>query len=401
MNANDQSATDNPRYLRNILGNFPTGVAAIAAVDLQGNPTGMAVGTFSSVSLDPPLVSFMPAKSSTTYPVLAEASSFCVSFLGSDQEDVCRALSRKGTEKFRDVQWHPAPSGAPIIDNALAWIDCTFSQVHDAGDHWIVIGAVHHLAELRAAPPLVFFRGGYGAFSTGSLVAVAETDIIEPIRLAGRARPYMERLAQELQLECIAIGPVEQQTVSLAIADPTDPTYVPSRVGYRTPLVAPVGSVFVAWNSGNDRERWMPSDPSRAQSRHDALARVVERGWSVATGNHKYDRLERAIGEQLIETSDRSGPSVKTVMSELDEDAFDQPLEPEQYYDVRMLSAPVFAPKKVDLAISVRGFRSRLSGNEIEKIAERLVHTADEISKSIGGKDTLVQSASRAVTNAG
>ncbi|GAA4752913.1 flavin reductase [Nocardioides endophyticus] len=376
-----------PRHFRDVLGQFPTGVAVVTALDPDGAPVGMAVGSFSSVSLDPPLVAFMPARTSSTYPVIADAPHFCVSILGADQEEVCRAMATRGADKFSEIDWFPAPSGAPIIADSLAWIDCTPAWTHEAGDHLIVLGTVDQLAELRPGPPLVFFRGGYGGFATASLMAAPERDIVEPIRLAGRARSLMEDLAKELDLECLAVGAVGEQSVCLAIADSPSADYIPSRVGYRTPFVFPVGSVFVAWDPARTA-LWLPADAARAAGGEAALRRVRDRRWSVATGDDHYDDLERAVGQLLIQGQDDDG-SLGGVMNALRGEQFDPPLEPHTTYDVRMLMAPVFGPHGVELGIAVRGFRNHLDGAEIEAIGARLIAAADEVSRKIGGDATV------------
>jgi flavin reductase (DIM6/NTAB) family NADH-FMN oxidoreductase RutF len=161
---------DGKRF-RHVLGHFPTGVTIITAIDAAGQPTGFAVGSFTSVSLDPPLVAFLPARSSTTFPRVREAASFCVNVLGGDQEEVCRLFATPGADKFGQLKWSPAPSGAPVLHGASAWLDCTIETIHEAGDHLIVLGRVHALDVVHAGPPLVFFRGGYGRFEPTSLAA--------------------------------------------------------------------------------------------------------------------------------------------------------------------------------------------------------------------------------------
>jgi flavin reductase (DIM6/NTAB) family NADH-FMN oxidoreductase RutF/DNA-binding IclR family transcriptional regulator len=379
------------RYFRDVLGQFPTGVAVITALDAEGRPHGMAVGSFSSVSLDPPLVGFMPARTSGTYPRIEATGRFCVSILGADQEDVCRAMATRGADKFNGITWFPAPSGAPVIDGALAWIDCTLAQRYEAGDHYIVVGEVDQLSELRPGPPLVFFRGGYGGFTTLSLMAAPERDLVELIELAGRARPHMERLAGELDLECLAVGTVDQQSVCLAIADSPDADYTSSRVGYRTPFVFPVGSAFVAWDPAGTGT-WLPEDPARAAAGEAALRRTRRRRWSVAIGDDHYDQLERAVGLQLRHPS---VDELDDVMRGLREEQFDPELDPHTSYDVRMLTAPVFGPHEVELGLAVRGFRRHLTGAEVEQVAARLVAAADEVSSKIGGADALAAAISR------
>lgn len=121
----------------------------------------MTVASFTSVSLTPPLVAFLPGKSSSTFPVIAERGTFCVNILATDQERICRALSVSGGDKFAEVTWRPGPNGDPVIDGVVAWIGCTIEAVHDVGDHHIVIGRVDDLDADSTASPLLFFRSRY------------------------------------------------------------------------------------------------------------------------------------------------------------------------------------------------------------------------------------------------
>lgn len=153
---------DSARY-RQVLGHFPTGVTVITAAG-DPTPVGMAVGSFASVSLDPPLVAFFAGKDSSTWPKIEAAGAFCVNVLGEDQEELSRRFASKEADKFAGVGWSPAGSGAPRLEGVLAWIDCTIASVVDAGDHVCVIGRVADLGLGVEGGPLVFFRGGYGRF---------------------------------------------------------------------------------------------------------------------------------------------------------------------------------------------------------------------------------------------
>jgi 3-hydroxy-9,10-secoandrosta-1,3,5(10)-triene-9,17-dione monooxygenase reductase component len=149
---------------RRILGHYPTGVCAVTAMCDTG-PAGMVVGSFTSVSLDPPLVAFFPDRKSTSWPKIEATGRFCVNVLSEQQQDVCRALSSKAEHKFGSVSYRLSDAGMPILDGSVAWIDCVLEQVHEAGDHFIAIGRVHALDVEHAHQPLLFFQGGYGQFS--------------------------------------------------------------------------------------------------------------------------------------------------------------------------------------------------------------------------------------------
>jgi len=153
-----------PQDYRRTLGNYPTGVVIITGVDAEG-PVGLAIGSFASVSLDPPLVGFLPDKGSSSWPKIHESGSFCVNVLASDQLDVCRAFASRGGDKYQSIDWTPGPTGSPVIDGVVAWIDCTIERVDEAGDHWFVLGRVVEMQVPRDdVGPLLFLRGAYGAF---------------------------------------------------------------------------------------------------------------------------------------------------------------------------------------------------------------------------------------------
>jgi flavin reductase (DIM6/NTAB) family NADH-FMN oxidoreductase RutF len=158
-------AFDTARF-RQVLGHFPTGVTVVATLDADGGPVGLAVGSFCSVSLAPPLVLFCSGRESSTFPAIEARGSFCVNVLAEDQEDVSRVFAGKGTDKFSGLGWKPASTGSPIIAGSLAWIDCRVERVVEAGDHYVVLGEVLELGVgHERGGPLLFYRGGYGRFA--------------------------------------------------------------------------------------------------------------------------------------------------------------------------------------------------------------------------------------------
>jgi len=158
------SGIDSKRF-RDVLGRYPTGVTVVTAIGDDGRPAGLAVGSFTSVSLNPLLVAFLPDRNSSTFRKMRSAGSFCVNVLASDQEPVCRAFAAKGDDKFSGITWTPAPSGAPRLAGIIAWIDCDIHAIHEAGDHYIVIGRVRDLDHLHDKAPLIFHQGGYGSIT--------------------------------------------------------------------------------------------------------------------------------------------------------------------------------------------------------------------------------------------
>lgn len=158
------------KEFRTVLGHFPTGVTIVSGLH-DGSPVGFTIGSFTSVSLDPPLVGFLPMKDSETWEAMAGSGSFCVNVLSRDQADLCWkfAKSESDTRRYDDVEWHAGPTGSPIIDRAVAWIDCNVEEVHEMGDHLFVLGRVVALdadadQDGNGPFPLLFFKGTLGGF---------------------------------------------------------------------------------------------------------------------------------------------------------------------------------------------------------------------------------------------
>ncbi|MEU2426547.1 flavin reductase family protein [Streptomyces sp. NPDC007851] len=165
VRADERAPVDQTEF-RRVLGTFATGVTVITAPAAEGEPSpaGFACQSFSSLSLDPPLVCFMVGRTSATWPRIARAGVFCVNVLGAGQGELCRAFAVSGTDKFAGVAHDAAPvSGAPRLAGAAAWIDCAVHAVHTGGDHLIVVGRVTALGtgDTPDQGPLLFHRGRF------------------------------------------------------------------------------------------------------------------------------------------------------------------------------------------------------------------------------------------------
>jgi 3-hydroxy-9,10-secoandrosta-1,3,5(10)-triene-9,17-dione monooxygenase reductase component len=160
----EPTVLDDSRF-REVLGHFATGVTIVTAME-DGEPVGFTCQSFTALSLRPPLVALAPAKSSTSWPRIARAGTFCVNVLGSHQEAVCRAFAVSGGDKFAGVEWYPGANGAPVIEHSLAVVECELESIHDAGDHELVTGRVLDM-HLGAGSPLLFYRGGYAGLAPG------------------------------------------------------------------------------------------------------------------------------------------------------------------------------------------------------------------------------------------
>ena len=151
------------RSLRDTLGAFATGVAFVAAAP-GGAPSGLIVNSLTSVSLDPPLVSFCASRTSLTWSRMRSAERVGISILGSRHEAFARRAAPAGADRFAGTDWSMR-GGVPLLSQALAWLECELVDEHRAGDHWIVVARVDRLRLLAADDPLVFFGGSYRRLS--------------------------------------------------------------------------------------------------------------------------------------------------------------------------------------------------------------------------------------------
>ena len=149
---------------RTVLGHFASGVVLVTGVD-DGEPVGLTCQSFFSLSIDPPLIAIAPSRTSTSWPRVARSGAFCANVLSAEQEALARTFAVSGGDKFQGVGWSPTATGAPRLHDVLGWIDCAIEDVHDAGDHYLVVGRV---IDLAAGPgqPLLFYRAGFGTFAS-------------------------------------------------------------------------------------------------------------------------------------------------------------------------------------------------------------------------------------------
>ena len=177
-----ETAFDQKEF-RNALGTFPTGVAIITTKGLEGEPVGLTCNSFSSVSLEPPLVSWSLRKASKSLETFRHTPAFTINILAGDQNELSgRFASSKITDKFSGVDWRPGHGGAPVIANTLASFECSTFAVHDAGDHLIFIGQVQVFDHGRPEDPLVFYKGAY-MMLTQSLRELVSSGPMQGVRL--------------------------------------------------------------------------------------------------------------------------------------------------------------------------------------------------------------------------
>ncbi|WP_338889117.1 flavin reductase [Rhodococcus sovatensis] len=374
-------------HFRETLGRFPTGVVIVTAID-GDEPLGMVVGSFTSVSLDPPLVAYLPARTSTSYTRLAQRKHFCVNVLSVEQEGLCRQFSMRGVDKYAGVDWSPAPSGSPILAGAVAWIDCEVDDVVSAGDHDIVIGRVGALGAGAEATPMLFLRGGYGGFDARSLVAGYSTDLRKQLQVADLARAPMEQLAAELNLACYAQAVVDGDLVVVAGAG-AGGTSVRTHIGHRMPFTPPYGALFCDEDDIDAAaRRWSryarkPASDDERRTYVDMLATVRTRGWSIGLKAPHHDR----VWDQVTQYS-RVAPTpdldrkIGAVVDELT--PYYEPNEVDAENNVRILAAPVVDDAgRTVLVLALFGMPNGVSPDQVESWARTLVSVADEVSRRL------------------
>ncbi|MDG2262793.1 MAG: flavin reductase family protein, partial [Actinomycetota bacterium] len=118
-----EEAVIGPDEFKRVLGHFASGVTVVTSV-IDGVPAGMTIQSFTSVSLDPPLVGFLPSRDSSSWLAMKESGSFCVNILGSAQEDLCMTMASRAEDKFDGVDWVAGPTGSPVFPGSIGWIDC-------------------------------------------------------------------------------------------------------------------------------------------------------------------------------------------------------------------------------------------------------------------------------------
>lgn len=338
---------DHARF-REVLGHYPTGVVVVTATDEAGVPVGMTIGSFSSVSLDPPLIAYLPTSTSRTFQRMRTTETFCVNILAADQEDICRRFA-SGPHDFRDLIGSRSPGGAPILDGTVGWIECTTHDISEAGDHYLVLGRVTDLAVSRPVQPLLFFQGGYGRFTPRSLVAVPERDLITGVRLAEAARGEMEKLTQLLGVQATALAAAGDDLVVVgATAAPGMPLDPPP--GERVPLLPPLGELHVAWQDEVAIETWLSrirhADEATTASYRRRLETARERGWAMSMAGA---RSEADIHADLRDYSSANltparAREIEAHIAEVGHQYEPVDLVPGRTYDIHSIVAPVFGP---------------------------------------------------------
>ena len=154
-----------PDDFRRVLGHFATGVTILTTTDAEGRPTGLTVSAFCSVSLDPPQILVCVDHKSQSYPALRDGGRFAVNILGAEHESISRRFATTRLDKFEEVPFRMGALGVPLIEGALAQLECRTMSRHVEGDHTILVGRVEE-ARSDAGEPLLYYRGKYGRLAS-------------------------------------------------------------------------------------------------------------------------------------------------------------------------------------------------------------------------------------------
>jgi flavin reductase (DIM6/NTAB) family NADH-FMN oxidoreductase RutF len=378
-----------PGLFRETLGHYPTGVAVVTAIAPDGNPVGMVVGTFSSVSMDPPLIAFYPMSNSRSFAQLREATAFCINVLASDQEAFCRRFATAGENKFDGVAWRAAPLGSPILDGTVSWVECTFEDVREAGDHFIVLGRVRDLAVERSTLPLLFFQGGYGRFSPGSFVATPDPELIQAAQLAESMRSDVEQLAEQFKVNCSVLAKIRWDAVQVLAANQS-PVDEPFPLGHRQPLIPPFGAVFMADAAVSDVDEWLQRAPDQREERRDLnhaqLDSVRAHGYSLlAAGPEVLQRHQAILSEfELSDRLPRREREVLAVTSEL-ADFFFTDLVAGEHYDLANVVVLVATGEGLPpMALRITGLPPAASTQQVETWIAALKLVASKVEAGAG-----------------
>ncbi|MHA6969004.1 flavin reductase [Glutamicibacter bergerei] len=375
---------------RRVLGAFPTGVVIVTGMDDAGQPLAMTVGSFVSVSLEPALVGFLPTRTSSSWAALQNrtGTKFGINVLASDQEDLCRAVASRKTDKLEGFEWELSKNGSPILTDSVAFIDCEMHSVSDAGDHDWVMGKVLDLFTLSSNLPLLFFRGGYGSFAPGSMAV--NTDI--SVKLLGQLdliRPHMERLAAELVAEVSIMTRVETELINVGSAGSSTRQGRSSRVGIHVPFMPPIGGVFAAFGGPEAEAQWLaqvhPDADHALQTHFEAcLAKVRERGYAAGIGHERGSGIELSARVAYSGRDPEARQRLLAVVNDAAETFNASDVTAEGDYEFHSATAPVFDKDGACLfSMTVWGSDGLTSGADVVATVERLKLAADAASQEL------------------
>jgi flavin reductase (DIM6/NTAB) family NADH-FMN oxidoreductase RutF/DNA-binding IclR family transcriptional regulator len=345
-----------PRELRQVLGTFVTGVTVITALDTEGKAHGLTVNSFSSVSLNPPLILWNQSVTAPSHPVFRDAKRFAVNILAEDQIDVSRRFSTPGRDKFEGLEVLPGLGGVPLIPGCAAYLECTSEASFPGGDHMVFIGRVERIEHgLRRS--LVFGGGKYLSAQPHELgesspdLAIASQAHLHAVRVA---TPLLGELARGLN-----------ETLALSVWGNCGPT-------------------VIRWEQGRD--------PMQANLRTGVVSQLL----SSATGLAFAAYLPPALTDEMI-AAELGGPAAPATLTELDAvltqvhaDGCARVLASDHFIaiygrSINALCVPVFDMQgRMVLGLTVVGPADTLDLGDGARVPMALRRAADDLSRRLG-----------------
>lgn len=283
--------TVDARELRKALGAFVTGVTVVTTVDREGTPRGFTANSFTSVSLDPPLVLVCVAKSAASCAVFTAAGQFAVNILAEGQRDVSAAFASRSADKFAGVGWRAERTGSPILEDVAAWLDCDLHETVDAGDHVILLGRVRAFAHARLGP-LGYHRGAYLDLGLAREALEATT------ARATRVGAILERDGAVLLL---TEGDRAALPTAAHLGRPGEPSGLLTAIA-RLGIVAEVGFLFAVYEDAASATQWVyyrgeaaGGEPDPARARFVAFDAIP---WAALPGEAVRSMLRRYVAER-------------------------------------------------------------------------------------------------------
>lgn len=370
--------------LRWALGHYPTGVTLVTACRFDGASLGLVIGTFTAVSLDPPLVGFLPNTQGSTWPQIQEAGEFSINVLAAGQEQVCRDFVSKVDERFESHCKTSPDWPHPRVAGAVMWVDCTLEGVLPAGDHLMVLGRVRRV-EVPPNPglPLLFLRGGYGAPELANLEARAP-EFAPQLRFTDRVRSEAESISRTLDVECLIGAAIGDSVVSLAAAGLGGREHrSDTRVGVAVPLAAPIAPVFVAWGSAAQQEAWVArgqrlvqADPDIARAELEAVRTC---GYELTRGVPIPHEMEPAAQGEV------SGQALEFVRALSKRGKSTAGTDAQNLDGVTSIAAPIFdSAGDVVLAFHLVGLSGHDSSTRMRELLTCLLDGARRASETLG-----------------
>ena len=383
-------ASGNPDRFHEAFSQFPRGTYVCASVDPAGNTVAEMPEGVVPVAGDEPRVLLVLRGGSQLARTLGEGGRCSLSLLAQGQEDLVRR-SAAGQPVGEDPEtWRRSPAGLPILDEAACWVEGEVTRTFAEGDMTVVSARATGVGLAANARPMLSYQGGYGTFVPGLLSAVPSRGPESARRVAELARGPIEALASELRVECGVFAYEDWHTVSLAVANHS-PAARHTRLGYRIPIIPPLGIQFVGDpGTGVTEEEWLarlgPASDAETALVREQLARVRERGWSLMLdGPLSIDEIDHLVSEYT--KPDHTAEDELALRSAVRALApYHEPADllDTELYDVVALSVPVRSPAGETLALlRVHALPRQASGYEVHSWISLLQEAAQSVEKRL------------------